>query len=284
MDLHYAVRRGEGVRPPAAGDGDAAAPEPSLEDRLRQKRAEAHLRKWAVPEDDGARRAAAAASAASGHTAAATAFAAAEEAAKKRLSDRPEGGAGAGSDVWYAWRTDMDLEDYEGEEESRQEAKTKVVQGQTNIDFSMFHRDEWERAQRQADALLAQQDASVFCWRESLPHPQSKVPGCMQVKVRHVQTNTEEKINRCYMSMAAGGGADRNGFLLGADLGRFMTLAKEKSDSPEAKSGGDLGWVTRGKLDPKLEEVAFACPRGACTPPFRLKLASFHILLCEDRR
>merc|ERR1712107_435863 len=96
--------------------------------------------------------------------------------------------------------------------------------------------------------------------------------------------NTEEKIVRCYQAMAAGGGADRSGFLIGASLGRFMTLAKDRSDGPEGKYGGDLGWITRGRVDQKIEEVAFTCPLGACSPPFRVKLACFNIVFVEDRR
>jgi len=160
----------------------------------------------------------------------------------------------------------------------------KTVGGETNVDFSMFHREMWQRAQARADSMLGQQQSGVVVWRDSVPHPQSKVLGSMQVKVRHVQVNTEDKIVRAYQAMAAGGGCDKNGFILGASLGRFITLAKDKANQEVAKNGGDLGWVTRGKLDPKLEQVAFCCPRGACSPPFRVALARFHIVYVEDRR
>jgi len=302
MDAQYAERRGEQVLPVSASDpgaeegsgvdgGDSAvvcgSTSPSLEERIERKRQEAHAKRWAVPEDDVARRAAAAASAATGPTAAAAAFVAAEEAAKRRLAERPEGtGAGVDEGVRYSWRGDFEGfgEEAGDEEDTRPSTLTKVVGGQKTVDFSMFHKEAWERAQRQAEALLAEQMPGVFCWRDSAPHPQQRVPSCAQVKIRIVQTNTEEKINRAYQGMAAGGGSDRNGFLLGASVGRFITLAKEKSDSPEAKNGGDVGWVFRGKLDPKIEEVAFCCPKGACSPPFRVKLASFNLIYCEDRR
>lgn len=289
MDMHYAGLRGEELGKHDDCDAESSAKEDHrdqelpMQDHIEHKRAKVEARKWGLPSDDGAKRIDACL--ASSSTAAATAFAAAEKAAKRRLLDSDfeiGGNSEVDKEVWYPWRTDVDVSSHV--QETRPQAATKLINGQENIDFSMFHKELWERAQRRAESMLAEQQAGVYCYRESLPRPQSKLPGCMQVKLRNVQVNTEEKIARCYLAMAAGGGADRNGFLLGASLGRFMTLAKDKSDAPDAKNGGDLGWITRGKIDPRLEEVAFCCPRGACSPPFRVKLASFHILFVEDRR
>lgn len=316
MDLHYASLRGEAPtiggaeapmplpapsqRGPEGGDADGTAAnnhdgpmavaEEALTDAAREelleaRRAEIHAKRWALPEDtEAAQRAAAAAAgvATSGPTAAAAAFAAAEEAAKRRLAERSGDATGGADDgVWYSWRTDIDL--HRDDDETRKDELTRPLMKEQAVDFTMFHRDAWERAQKRAEAMMMEQQPGIFVYRESLPRPQIKVPGCLQVKVRVVQTNTEEKIVRCYQAMAAGGGADRHGFLLGANLGRFITLAKDRSDF-EAKSGGDLGWITKGKIDPRIEEVVYATAKGACSPPFRVKLASFNIVFCEDRR
>ncbi len=45
----------------------------------------------------------------------------------------------------------------------------------------------------------------------------------------------------------------------GAD---FATLAKDKSEGPEAAKGGDIGWVARDQLDPTLEAAIFKTKVG----------------------
>jgi len=288
MNVHYAALRGEEVD--LASHGDTVA-DPDSEDpagsrraaMLEAKRSEAHDRHWALPSDEGTARAEAAlAKVADGSreapTAAAAAFAAAEEAARKRLERLPEGAAGQVG-LCYSWCPDEQDEDLR-----RTEVLTKRVNGDENLDFSMFHQDIWLKSAKRGEAMLMEQQPGVFCYRDSLPNPQSKVPGCQQVKLRQVKVNTEMKICAAYSAMAAGGGADRSGFLLGASLGRFITLAKEKSDGAEAKNGGDLGWVTKEKIDPRIAQVAFHTAKGACSPPFRIALADFRMLLVEDRR
>jgi hypothetical protein len=272
MNVHYAIICGEDVH--------TAVSSCTVEDDLETKRNEIYSQRWALPSDDTVVRTEAALTKASPSagsatpTAAAAAFAAAQAAAKRRLKDD--------TNCHPAWHEDAN-EETDGSKKQK-EALTKKWDGEENFDFSMFHQDMWKRAAQRAEAMLMQQQPGVFCYRESVPKPQSKVHGCVQVRCRVVKVNTEEKICRCYQAMAAGGGADRNGFLLGASSARFMTLAKEKSDGPEAKNGGDLGWVGKGKLDLRIEEVAFNTPVGACSPPFRVALASFHLVFVEDRR
>eukprot|EP00747_Dinoflagellata_sp_TGD_P072177 gnl/TRDRNA2_/TRDRNA2_157363_c0_seq3.p1 gnl/TRDRNA2_/TRDRNA2_157363_c0~~gnl/TRDRNA2_/TRDRNA2_157363_c0_seq3.p1 ORF type:complete len:260 (+),score=53.65 gnl/TRDRNA2_/TRDRNA2_157363_c0_seq3:238-1017(+) len=259
MNAHYSSLRGEEV-----------------------VRSQANPRRWTVPTDEGALKRLASATSSS---AAAAAFLAAESAARRRHAESSDNAAvGTDKEVWYPWRDDGVQVARNFSEAEVAEAQLKTVSGETGYDFSMFHKDVWQRTSKRAEDLLAEQQAGAFCYRESMPRPQSKVPGCSQAKVRHVQVNTEEKAVRAYQAMAAGGGSDRNGFLLGCSMGRFVTLAKDKSYAPEGKNGGDLGWVAKGKLDPKLEEVIFSCPRGACSPPFRTKLACFHLVYVEDRR
>jgi parvulin-like peptidyl-prolyl isomerase len=45
----------------------------------------------------------------------------------------------------------------------------------------------------------------------------------------------------------------------GAD---FAALARDNSEAPSASTGGDIGWVAKGQLDPKLTDAIFAAPIG----------------------
>ena len=66
----------------------------------------------------------------------------------------------------------------------------------------------------------------------------------------------------------------------GAD---FAAVARQRSKDPgTAARGGELGWVTRGKLDPAIETAAFSLERGQLGVAKSSKAA--FVLLVEDRR
>eukprot|EP00439_Symbiodinium_sp_Y106_P086248 s228_g32.t1 len=105
----------------------------------------------------------------------------------------------------------------------------KVCEGHVGIDFSMFNKDVWERARRRGEAMLSESQAGAFsCYKETLPKA-LKAPQSGQAKIRRLQVSTEEKILRCYQEMAAGSGMGRGGFLLSANLDRFIALIQEHS-------------------------------------------------------
>ncbi len=47
----------------------------------------------------------------------------------------------------------------------------------------------------------------------------------------------------------------------------FETLAKQNSEDPTGKNGGDLGYLTRGSLDPAFEKALFDLKTGEITGP-----------------
>ena len=63
----------------------------------------------------------------------------------------------------------------------------------------------------------------------------------------------------------------------------FAAVAREFSRSAGAASGGDLGWVIEGQLDPALDQAMAAMAPGQLSDPVR-SLAGYHILLLRDRR
>ena len=66
----------------------------------------------------------------------------------------------------------------------------------------------------------------------------------------------------------------------GAD---FSSLARSFSQSSTAPSGGDLGWVAAGQLEPQLDEVLQQLRPGMISRPIRT-VAGYYILFVTDER
>lgn len=62
----------------------------------------------------------------------------------------------------------------------------------------------------------------------------------------------------------------------------FKDLAKEYSEGPGAAQGGELGTFTRGEMEPRLEEVAFALKKGEVSDPIESD-TGFTLLYVEER-
>ena len=68
----------------------------------------------------------------------------------------------------------------------------------------------------------------------------------------------------------------------GAD---FAEMAKEHSDDPgNADRGGDLGWVSRGMMDPAFEEAGFALQVGGMTPAPVKSQFGYHLIRLDERQ
>ncbi|MGC8659085.1 MAG: SurA N-terminal domain-containing protein, partial [Desulfomonilaceae bacterium] len=63
----------------------------------------------------------------------------------------------------------------------------------------------------------------------------------------------------------------------------FQQLAKSNSQDPTtASKGGDLGWIVRGSMDPKIEDEAFKLNKGEISNPI-LTDKGYHLILVQDR-
>lgn len=64
---------------------------------------------------------------------------------------------------------------------------------------------------------------------------------------------------------------------------RFSAVARQFSQSPSSASGGDLGWITQGQLEPQLDEALKRMAKGTLSPPIRTA-SGYHILMLRDQR
>jgi len=65
----------------------------------------------------------------------------------------------------------------------------------------------------------------------------------------------------------------------GAD---FATLAREHSRDASASGGGDLGWLSRGELEPTFETPILSLPKGGVSTPVKSSVG-YHLFKLEDR-
>lgn len=63
----------------------------------------------------------------------------------------------------------------------------------------------------------------------------------------------------------------------------FDKLAREKSKDPTAENGGEFGWFGRGRMDPVIEEIAFALHSGEVSGIIATRFG-YYIIKVEDKR
>lgn len=70
---------------------------------------------------------------------------------------------------------------------------------------------------------------------------------------------------------------------LSGDVRQFSDLAAKFNEDMSARSGGDLGWVDRGSMDPAFDDALFALEPGQLSEVVRSEYG-FHVILCEQAR
>jgi parvulin-like peptidyl-prolyl isomerase len=66
----------------------------------------------------------------------------------------------------------------------------------------------------------------------------------------------------------------------------FSQLARDNSEAPEAKVGGDIGWVVKGQLGPDQEQAIFSTPVGQISDPISVTNDGTYLfkVLAEETR
>lgn len=89
-----------------------------------------------------------------------------------------------------------------------------------------------------------------------------------QIKVKHIMVSSREKAESILEELK---------------LGRpFEEIAREKSESPDAPSGGAMGYIRKGDLDPMIEKILFELAPGNYSDIVEFN-EGFHIFLVEER-
>jgi parvulin-like peptidyl-prolyl isomerase len=63
----------------------------------------------------------------------------------------------------------------------------------------------------------------------------------------------------------------------------FATLARKYSEDAYKEKGGDLGYITRGSMDPEIEKAVFGLQPGEMTGPLETQYG-FYLIRVEDRK
>jgi len=88
-----------------------------------------------------------------------------------------------------------------------------------------------------------------------------------QVKARHIMVSTKEKADQVLEQLSSGQ--------------PFEQVAQEQSESPDAQTGGDMGYVKKGDLAPEFEKVIFDLAPGNFSDAIETDYG-YHIFLVEE--
>jgi peptidyl-prolyl cis-trans isomerase C len=91
-----------------------------------------------------------------------------------------------------------------------------------------------------------------------------------RVRLSHIFVDKKEDADSLYLRLKQ-------------EKGQFARLAALFSAAPSKRKGGDLGYLSRGRLDPALDEAAFSLKSGELAPPVKTKFG-YHIILVTDRQ
>jgi len=61
----------------------------------------------------------------------------------------------------------------------------------------------------------------------------------------------------------------------------FEEIAKEKSQCPSKRKGGNLGWFGRGRMVKEFEEACFTAQKGKIIGPVKTQFG-YHVIRIED--
>jgi len=104
------------------------------------------------------------------------------------------------------------------------------------------------------------------------PHPKSNEQALEAIK--QVATELHAKTGSVHAADPVAAARIRGSY--------FAEMARKYSEDGSAETGGDLGWVVKGQLDPQFEAAAFKLEPGIPSGIVETRFG-YHIILVEDR-
>ncbi|CAO4366192.1 Protein CBG20785 [Caenorhabditis briggsae] len=104
--------------------------------------------------------------------------------------------------------------------------------------------------------------------------PKKEAKGGTAVKVRHILCEKQGKALEAIEKLKSGM--------------KFNEVAAQYSED-KARSGGDLGWMTRGSMVGPFQDAAFALSNSSCDkpiytdPPVKTKFG-YHVIMVEGKK
>lgn len=130
-------------------------------------------------------------------------------------------------------------------------------------------RDEMRRQKLISDIAGEVPDPSEQQVREYYDQHQAEFKSGEELHARQILVHDEAQANDIHDQLKKGAA--------------FETLSTQYSLAPNAKKGGDIGYVSRGELPKMFEDVIFSLPPGGISDVIRTD-SSFHIFKVDDRR
>ena len=92
-----------------------------------------------------------------------------------------------------------------------------------------------------------------------------------ELHARHIVLETKEKADSIYKE------------LIKNDAKNFAELARKSIDPKTKDKGGDLGWLSWGKMNPEQQDVAYKLKVGGISKPFQIRIG-WDILQIVDKK
>ena len=96
-----------------------------------------------------------------------------------------------------------------------------------------------------------------------------------QVQAAHILVPTEDEAVKIREEVMTGNPDET--------FNRFMEAAKKYSKCPSGKSGGILGWFSRGDMVPEFENAAFNLPSGVVSEPVKTQFG-WHLIYVISKK